>query len=57
MKTQVNLYLISYWVEGKSCRENQNSHFRSNTLFSSNCASLDDHKKYGRARQVVDDQT
>jgi len=57
MKTQVNLYLISYWVDGKSCRENRNTHFRSNTFFSSSCDSLDDYKKCGRARQVVDDQT
>jgi hypothetical protein len=33
METQVNLYLISYWVDGKSCRENQNSHFGSDTFF------------------------
>jgi hypothetical protein len=57
MKTQVNLYVISSLVEDKIWRENQNTHFMSNTFFLAIVLLEIITKKYDRARQVVDDQT
>jgi hypothetical protein len=43
-------------VSGKSCRENQNTHFMFKNFFSKNCTVYEIMwKKYGTARQPTDD--
>jgi len=59
MTVSYRIILITRNISDKSCRESQNARFMSDVLFFSwkSWPSWDNAKKYGRARQDIDDDT